>query len=226
MRMKSTFHKPQRPSLAVSDAYGKQSCCFPLSYSFLDKIRTATPSLPRKKKHIKTTHIKYAHRSSQCDEVAHPSKHSSCESWASIFKMHLWWPAISSGHHYHCHYQIQTYPPTTAATPPAAVKKCLPGNSRNNIINDTDMNLEFTSVQVFHAVGGKLLNLLGETLQLLVLCHSAAPGVPGELQRPMRQTWRRGRGQWQPPSPEEIPWVSLFPIAMDRWPSPKNLEKA
>lgn len=151
--MKSTFHKPQRPSLAVSDAYGKQSCCFPLSYSFLDKIRTATPSLPRKKKHIKTTHIKYAHRSSQCDEVAHPSKHSSCESWASIFKMHLWWPAISSGHHYHCHYQIQTYPPTTAATPPAAVKKCLPGNSRNNIINDTDMNLEFTSVQVFHAVG-------------------------------------------------------------------------
>ena len=71
----------------------------------------------------------------------------------------------------------------------------------------------------------KLLNLLGETLQLLVLCHSAAPGVPGELQRPMRQTWRRGRGQWQPPSPEEIPWVSLFPIAMDRWPSPKNSRK-
>lgn len=58
----------------------------------------------------------------------------------------------------------------------------------------------------------KLLNFLAETLQLLVLCHSAAPGVPGELQRPMRQTWRRGRGQWQPPSPEEIPWGQRFTI--------------
>ena len=146
--------------------------------------------------------------------------------------MHLWWPAISSGHHYHCHYQIQTYPSHYCCNSSRCCEKMPPWQQQEqHDQTTTEINLEFTWVQVFHAFGEN------SSIFLVKRWNSPAPGFV-----PLSGSWgsRRASASHAPNLAKRaqavaatISWGNplgfLFPIAMDIYGSmtiPQELKKS